>query len=160
MNIWRRGSLTENPYYRTAFQVARVPPEVVQHRTLVSMIGQTRRLIHGDPRAHVIQGEPVTDAAVNVAEGVLLDARQRIVEELLEHATEEPPLDGVRRLAQEVGARLAGTQTGPLPVTNPAGLYRLADCLVGQFAAAAIGQASLGTLELELVPPFGPPQED
>src|SRR5947209_4791003 len=154
MNIWRRGSLLENPYYRTAFRVARVPPEVAKHATLVKLIGQTRQLIGGDPQAHTIQGQPVTAADVNVAESILLDARQRIAAELLEHTTEHPPLDQVRQLAQEVGAALAPADAGPLPATNLTGLYGWGDCLVRQLTAGTAG-ASFGALELGLVPPYG-----
>src|SRR6266542_4006140 len=113
MNVWHRGSLTENPYYRTAFRVGRVPRDVVRHRTVVQLLGQTRRIVAADPQAHTVRGEPVTDAMLNAAEQVLLDAKQRIVEELLEHAAEEPPLDRVRQLARQAAAALAADDDGP-----------------------------------------------
>lgn len=158
MNVWRRGPLLENPYYRTAFRVARVRPEDVQHRALVKMIGSTRRLVAADPQAHTIQGRPVTEADINVAEGILLDARQRIVEELLEHPTEQLPLDGVRRLMQDIIVALAGQESGPLPVVNWNGLFPLADVLLRQFLAEKAVPV-LGALELEVVPPYGRAEE-
>ena len=161
MNVWRRGSLRENPYYRTAFRVTRVPPEIVQHRTVVKMIGQTRRLIGGDPRAHMIQGRPVTDAAVNVAESILLDAKGRIIEELLEHATERLPLDRARRAAEEVAAAFQVTDADTQAATNLTALYTWAERLLQEFLDEAPGaHPSFGALELELVPPYGRPGEE
>ncbi len=110
MNVWRRGSLLENPYYRTAFQVARVPPEVEKHATLVKLVGMTRRLIQSDPQAHAIQGRPVTEAELNEADHVLGDVRRRIAEELLEHPTEQMSLETIQGRIEEVAAVLAGEQ--------------------------------------------------
>lgn len=160
MNLWRRGSLTRNPYHRTAFAVAQVPREVVRHSILVKLLGQTRRIVNADPQAHTIQGEPVTGAEINAAEQILLDPRQRIVEELLVHATEKPPLEQVRQLAREV-AEAMSVGSEAVPVTNIAAFEGLAQYLVARFLAGApSAELSFGALELDLVPPFGRPGED
>ncbi len=161
MNVWRRGSLTENPYYRTAFRVGRVPRDVVRHRTVVQLLGQTRRIVAADPQAHTVHSEPVTDAMLNAAEQVLLDPKQRIVEELLEHAPEEPPLERVRQLAQQAAALLAADDDGPPVPGNLEVLRPWAGALVEQFLEAVPGpDPSFGALELDLVPPFGRPGEE
>jgi hypothetical protein len=86
INPWRRGPLTVNPYYRTAFAVTRVPREVVQRKTVVGVIGQTRKVVRTDPRAHELVGGPVTEPELNAAEQILLDPHRRVIEELLTHA--------------------------------------------------------------------------
>ena len=74
--------------------------------------GQTRKLIRTSPDAHVIQGQPVTEAQLNAADTILLDAKQRVLEELLEHAEELLPLDQVRQIAAEVAMALAASESG------------------------------------------------
>jgi hypothetical protein len=160
MNPWRRGPLTVNPYYRTAFAVARVPREVVQRKTVVRLIGQARQVVRADPQAHVLAGGPVSEPELNAAEQVLLDPQRRVLEELLAHAAEAPPLDRVRQLAQQAAAALAPDADRP-PVTNLAGLGPLTGWLVRQFLdQAPPADPSFGALETELIPPFGRPEDD
>lgn len=156
MNTWRRGAIDQNPYTRTKFRVARVPREVVQHAMMVGIIGQTRQIVNHDPKAHSIGGVPVTTADVLVAEQALLDPRQRILEELLHHATERLPMARVRELAGKSAEILAADDPGPLPVTKPAALRVLAAEIVRLCnERAPLPPPSLGALELELPPPFG-----
>jgi hypothetical protein len=160
VNIWRRGALEQNPYARTKFRVARVPREVVRHRTVVNLINQTRQIVRGDPAAHAIRGIPVTAAEVLVAEQVLLDPRQRILEELLHHATERLPMERTRELAGEAANLLGADDPGPLSVTKPEALRILAT-EIGRlcYESAPAPTPSLGSLELELPPPFGRQEE-
>ncbi|MGE0129089.1 MAG: hypothetical protein AB7U82_13505 [Blastocatellales bacterium] len=160
MNIWRRGLLTQNPYYRTPFRIARVPREITRHRTIVKLIGDTRQLVNRDPQSHRINGSPVTDAEINAAEPALTDPKRRIIEELLEHAAEEPPLGPVRKLAQEVAEAMA-VDSPERPsetwmVNDLGALQGLATSLIRQFLEQAPQHSpSFGALELEIVPPFG-----
>ena len=122
MSVWRRGPLTENPYVRTPFRVARVPREVVARRSVVQLISQTRRMVATDATAHTIRGEPVTPEKLNAAESVLLSPEQRIVEELLVHATEAPPTKRIRELGRQAAEAMAALAPGPLGLTNPKAL--------------------------------------
>jgi hypothetical protein len=161
LNIWRRGSLLENPYTRNAFRITRVPREVVRHRTIVQLIGQTKRIVNTDPSAHTVKEKPVMIAQVNVAEQILLDPKQRILEELLTHATEMPPLERVRRLAADAAAVMAVSDTERLPVTNLGCLEPWALAMARQFLDSIPGpDPSFGALELDFVPPFGRPGEE
>jgi hypothetical protein len=102
----------------------------------------------------------VSEAELNAAEQILLDPRQRIVEELLEHATERPRLERVHRLAREAVAAMAAEDTGRLPVTNLRGLQSWAQALVQEYMDGVLGaDPSFGALELDLVPPFGRSEE-
>lgn len=159
MNIWRRGPLNRNPYYRTAFRVAGVSRETVRHRTIVQRISQTRRVVRTDPQQHTVNNEPVTDAEINAAEQILLDPKKRILEELIHHAAEKPPIDRLRRLAQEVAKLMGGGEEGESAFTNPEWLRCWAQSLVQQFLDEAPGpDPSLGAPELEIVPPVGHPE--
>jgi len=155
MNIWRGGSLTENPYVRNAFRVARVPREVARRQTLVQYIGQTRAMISADPGAHRIRGESVTHEELNQAEAILLSSDQRILEELLTHATESPQISRLRRLAKEAAAAMAVGQDALGPI-DPRILHPMLLDIVRLYLPEIPGaEASLGALELELPPPFG-----
>jgi hypothetical protein len=156
MSIWLRGSLLVNPYYRTAFRVARVPREVTRHRTVVQLIGQTRQLVNADPSAHSIGGDPVRASEINAAEQVLLDPVRRILEELLEHAAEKPPLERARQLLREAAGAMeapAGPAAGPL---NWKALGLLGPALIDELLRTVPGPGpSFGALELDTPPPFG-----
>lgn len=156
-NLWLRGSLV-NPYYRTAFRVARVPREVVRHRTLVQLVSQTRQLVETDPKAHSIGGLPVTSSEVNTAQQTLMDPQARILEELLEHATEKLPLEAIRKLAQEVAQAMDAEGALSNPDIKP--LELLAPTLIREFLTAVPGTGpSFGAVELETPPPFGQEEE-
>ena len=161
MNPWRRGPLAKNPYARNAFRVARVPREIVRRRTIVQLMGQTKRVVSADPRLHTIKGEPVTEAEINAAEQILLDPKQRIVEELLVHATERPKLERVHKLAQQIAEAMKADENAPLQATNLKGLQPWVREIVKQFLDAKPGEEpSLDTLEAKFIPPFGQPEED
>jgi hypothetical protein len=161
MNPWRRGPLTRNPYARTPFRVARVPREVTRRKTLLQIIGQTENLLSA---GHEVGGEPVTQAELNATAQVLLDAKQRILAELLEHATERPPLERVRRLAREAAETMAAETESPTPEADAAtpcfrnlrALDIWAQHLAQKFLEQADApDASFGAFELTPVPPFG-----
>jgi GTP1/Obg family GTP-binding protein len=159
MSLWRRGPLDKNPYLRNAFRVARVPREVTRHRVLVQLIDETKRVAR-DPEAHRIAGQPVTETEINAAEQVLLDARQRIAEELLAHAAERPPLEELRKLARQATQSLTGEERGKLVVKDLRRLEGWITALARRFLAALPGpDPSFGAWELNLPPPFGKPEE-
>lgn len=163
-NIWRRAGrpVDENPYPRNAFQVARLPKRITTRKQVVQVITSTRRIIQTDPGRHLIEDSPVTEADLNTAEAILLDPTRRILEELLEHTEEQPPLAHLQTLMQEVERSLE--PQGPLEI-DPAYLTRpkLQEILIG-WANQLLSQAlekevqpdpSFGALETSLVPPFG-----
>jgi hypothetical protein len=156
MSIWSRESLDENPYYYTAFRIARVSRETTRHKVIVKRVGSTRRIIDRDPDQHQIQGKAVTEADVNVAEQVLVDAHRRIEEELIEHAAEELPLKQLHALSQRAAQAMAVNEQIQLPVTNLEALRPWAARVVEQFLDGQPASSALfGALELDIVPPFG-----
>ncbi len=157
MSIWRKGPIDHNPYYRTAFRIGRVGREIVRHKTLVQQIGQTRRIVKTAPEHHVINGRTVTDAELNSAEKILLDPRQRLAEELLHHATEILPLKHLKQLAEEANGLLAAMAAEPPEVQDFTWLDALQSDLCERFLdGERLTEITAGSLELEIIPPFGP----
>jgi len=154
MNVWRRGPLAQNPYLRTAFRVCRVPREITRRPTLLQMLTQTRNVTRADPTAHTIDGQPVTQEQLNVAEKILLDPTRRIAEELLHHATRTLPLKQVRELAERCARAMLEETPDAAAGVNLRGLESWLADLVAQGVAAS--DPSFGALELTLDPPFGP----
>lgn len=160
-NPWRGGVLSENPYSRTAFRIARVPRDVVKRRTVISLVAQTRQLIEADAAAHTIGGRAVSTADVNRAESILLDPTRRIQEELLEHAPERLSTSRFTALADEVIRGLAPAEAATSKVTNLDGLSVALPRLVADFLdATPADHPSFGALELTLVPPCGDPSTE
>jgi hypothetical protein len=157
MNPWRRAPIDKNPYVRNAFRVARVPREVVSRRALVTLIGRTQRIVQ-EPGAHTIRGEAVTVADINAAEKILLDAKQRIIEELLVHATEGGPGLALRDFEKEIDAELQTAGADAAAACLHAVRARASD-LAQNFAATNPSSPSFGALELDVPPPFGWPEE-
>lgn len=158
-NPWRPRPVTENTYYRTAFRVARVRRDMVERATIAQRIGQTRNLVQ-DPQAHTISGIPVNQSEINEAEKVLLSPGLRVLEELLEHAPEEPPLEEVKKLADQV-RQSAPVNEDPLTVANLEGLLPwVRELAMRQVEHSPPLDPLFGAAELGLTPPFGRPEED
>jgi hypothetical protein len=156
MNVWRRGPLHKNPYARTAFRVARVSREVVRPRTLAQYIGRTRQIVSRDASAHMLGGTPVTDAELNAAVAILHDATQRVLEELLEHATEKLPLERVNKLGRGVAKAMAVEDADGLRDKNLEAFQSWSKNLARQFLDSAhTPSPSFGAFETEPIPPFG-----
>jgi hypothetical protein len=157
MQLWRRGSLRRNPYYETAFRLARVPSEVTDPALVAEIISQTRQLMEADPAAHKVLGETVGASAVNQAELILLDPVKRSLEEIIEPAEPSGDPDTMSGLQREAAALLE-PKPGPVRLTNPALFARW----FGQvWAEARLGESvsdgALGVSELEIIAPWGPP---
>lgn len=154
MNIWLRGGVEQNPYDRTAFRIARVPREIVRHKTMVQMIGQTRRITRADGAAHTIKNAPVNDADVNTAEKLLVDPLARMAEELLYHAAEKPPFEGIRQLKRHIDEEKQ-SHSEPLQPKNTQWLHFWSNAIIGQMLETAPAPDPLfGPVELSLHPPF------
>ena len=156
MSRWSRGPITRNPYLRNAFRAARVPREIVRRRTLVHLISQTKRIVNTDPDLHAIRGEPVTQAEINQAEAIVLDPQKRILEELLVHAAETPPMKRIRQLAKQAAAAMTPGADGPSVAPDERSLGPWIPDLVRQYLDTAPPADPLfGAPELDVVPPFG-----
>jgi hypothetical protein len=153
--------LTENPYVRTAFRIVKMARQVASRRTMVQRIHDARSIAQTDAESRSILGRPVTLEEINKAEAILLSAEDRILEELLVHATERPS----RKRAGELARRAAEAMTPddapaadeqPPAAVNPKALQPLLDELAGKsLDAMGPAEAAFGAEELTVVPPFG-----
>jgi hypothetical protein len=139
MQLWPRDSLRRNPYRETAFRLARVPSEVTDRTVIAEIISQTRQLIQADPNAHQVLGEPVTTSAINGAERILMDPVARSLEELREPVDVASSSDSLMELQREAEILLK-TESAGQPTKS-------------------LSDGALGTPELELAAPWGPPGE-
>lgn len=152
---WKRYRVTRNPYYRTAFRVARLPREITRHRTVSTMISQTRQVIKTDPQAHTIQGQPVQEFELTEAEKILMDARTRILEELIEHPAERLPLNHLKSLEAEIMASIQPVhELAEMPVRLDFLKQWLPELIEQILKEAGSPDPLFGALELELAPPF------
>lgn len=161
MSVWLKGSIHNNPYYRTAFRLTRVEPEVMRHKTTVQLIGQTRKIVRSAPGHHQVAGTEVSEAELNQAEKVLLDPALRLAEELLHHPacpSAEKPLRDLAVRAEKRLAELAAES----PTLRDYGW--LADFFQHGCARFLESERPLpvaaGPLELNSAPPLGPKEEE
>ncbi len=160
VNPWRRGPVTVNPYRQNAFRIARVTREMVQQRTLVQRVTETRNIIRTDAMAHTVGGEPVTHEQLNTAERTLLTPEERILEELLQHRAERPPVSHIRKLLTQLTESSDDQASSSDGVRN----HRLFELLMNHLVLRFLDTVespdpSFGAMELSIDPPFGPPAE-
>ena len=156
MSIWRRGPLDKNPYYRTAFRVARVPRDTLDRAMIVELVSQTRQLAEFSPEAVAIQGQPVSENELNQAEITLLDPKRRILEELLEHPVKLLGSDLHAPLNQDAKRLMAVEEASHLAPTNSQVFvsWILEECFPAGCSSSSTG-CSFGGAELNLPPPWG-----
>jgi hypothetical protein len=156
---WKKVKLvTRNPYQRTAFRVVMMPREIIRHRTVSNYITQARDLVKTNPKAHTIQGEPVTLADLVEAEKVLQEEphQARILEELIEHPTESLGLDHLKNLESELLESIQPRQgLAELPVQVDFLRLWLPELVEQILDEIGRPDPLFGGLELELRPPFG-----
>lgn len=159
MSVWRRWPITQSPYARTAFRLARVPREIVRHRTVVQLIGQTSQVV-ASGGAHVVSGRAVTVEELNWAEQVLHDPLQRLQEELIEHAAERAPTEALRKLDRRAAELMApGAASDDKAAAGELLRLGVGGLVEAYLGAAPPAEPSLGAAELELCAPFGPDEE-
>lgn len=160
MSVWRRGSLTENPYVRNAFRVARLEREVVRRLSVAQRIGEARDVVEREAQAHAIAGKPVTQEEINKAESILHSPERRILEELLVHATEAPPVKHIHRLAGNCAAEMTPGQTRQHATDLSFLLVVVPEFMKRYLGGVKPAEPGFGALELDLAPPFGQQQEE
>jgi hypothetical protein len=157
MQLWRRKSMRRNPYYETAFRLARVPGDMTDPALVVETISQTRELMEADPAAHKVMGDAVKASDVNQAELILLDPVKRSLEELIEPAILSDNPDAVSELQREAAALLE-PEAGMARLTNPALFARwFGQVWAEARLAESVSEGGLGVSELEIAAPWGPP---
>ncbi len=153
---WKRKRVTQNPYHRTAFRVARVPREIVRYKVVSMMISQTNQVVNTDASVHAINGAGVDPAELNWASSILLDPQARILEELIHHSAEKPETSHLKSLSEELRASWqTENQDGAQRVNLGALRQWLPELAVQALEKTGRADPLFGAGELNLVPPFG-----
>jgi len=156
MKIWNIESITINPYHKTAFKIARVSREIENHRAMVQLIGQTKRIIKHDPKSHQVNNQPVNESQINKAESILLNPKKRIIEELLFHATESQPINHVTKSYSDIKKLLNINKDSNFLLQNTQFLKSFGKYFATRFVEEKqLPHLSFGALEMRIVPPFG-----
>lgn len=96
-NIWKKGPLTTNPYYETAFQALGITRDVTARSEIAQKIEERRQAVAHVPGYYRLGKRALTQADVAKASQILLNPTERILEELLEHQPETPQTEALER---------------------------------------------------------------
>jgi hypothetical protein len=97
-NIWRRGPLTTNPYYETAFQALGILCDVTSLLEIGQKVEQRRQVVQNMPGYYSFGERSLTGPDITRAHQVMSDPTRRILEELLEHRPEQLEVEEIERL--------------------------------------------------------------
>lgn len=97
-NIWKKGPLTINPYYETAFQALGITRDVTSRAEIGQKIEERRQAVVMMPGFYKLGKRALTEPDVTNAGQIMSDPTRRILEELLEHKPERLQVDEIERL--------------------------------------------------------------
>jgi hypothetical protein len=158
-NIWKKGPLTINPYYETAFRVLGITRDVTSRAEIGQRIEERRQAVAMMPGFYNVGERPLTGSDITAAGQILSDPTRRILEELLEHRPESLPVDEVER----VRARLAMPDwpDGPLPLRHLAFLLRVVQEMAQDYLENLPPvEVPPFPIDIRSIPPFGLLEEE
>jgi hypothetical protein len=157
-NIWRKGPLTTNPYYETAFQALGIARDVTSRATIGQKVEERRQAVAMMPGFYTLGERPLTEPDIADAAQIMSDPTRRILEELLEHKPESLQVDEIERIRARLKA--------PDWPEEPPGLRHLAFLLrvVQEFALEHLkslppAKVPPFPIDTDPIPPFGLPEE-
>jgi hypothetical protein len=165
-NPWRKGPLTVNPYYRTAFRAlgierdaAWLARDAAWRADLGERVQSRGRVVKHKP-GHLRLGEqPLTLADVTDAGKTLADPTGSILEELLEHQKEDLPTDEIERLAARL-PRPDWPERVPEPRHLTFLLRAVPDLLQAFLEDGMPVDVPAYPVDTDLIPPFSLSEED
>jgi hypothetical protein len=134
ISIWKRASVTINPYRVTAFKALGLlmNTEVLSPADIDGIAGQQKNTIRDNPGIYKFGEEFLEEKHITQALEILLDPTRRILEELLEHQPEALPTDELERFKQRL-PRPAWPDAPP-EAENLSFVLRVVQDLARQFA--------------------------
>ncbi|MFO1432354.1 MAG: hypothetical protein U1F76_19790 [Candidatus Competibacteraceae bacterium] len=115
MNIWKKGPLTTNPYYETAFQALGITRDVTARAEIDQKVGERRQAVTHVPGYYRLGKRALTPADVTTARQILFDPTRRMLEELLEHQPESLPVEALERFRSRLPMPPDWPETLPPP---------------------------------------------
>jgi hypothetical protein len=134
-SIWKRASVTINPYRVTAFKALGVlmNTEVLAPAEIDAIAGQQKAGIGDNLGVYRFGEEFLEEKHITQALEILLNPTRRILEELLEHQPEAFPADDLERFKQRL--QRPPWPDSPPEVENFSFLLRVVQDLARQFAS-------------------------
>jgi len=151
-NPWRRGSLDDNPYDWTAFQLTGLSPAETSSRRIAERLRAVTRAIERRPGSRTAGGRAVTVADINAAKRSFSQACLRALDELLEHRPEAPCTDPVERVSPLGAATDVPQEARPAPRMGFL-LAWVESVLVAQIAHMPVVPVDPGEAEARPLPP-------
>jgi hypothetical protein len=156
-NIWRKGSLTTNPYHETAFQVLGITRDVISLAEIAQRVEERRQAVESMPSFYTLGERDLAPTDISSARQILFDPTRRILEELLEHKAECLQVDEIERLQNRLPM-----PDWPEEVPAPRHLAFLLR-VVQEFALEILKslppvEVPAFPVDLTPIPPFGLPQ--
>ncbi len=102
MNIWKKGHLTTNPYYETAFQALGITRNVTSRVEIGQKVEERRQAVRNVPGFYKLGERDLAETDVTRASQILSDPTRRILEELLEHKPERLQVDEIESLRDKL----------------------------------------------------------
>lgn len=151
-HIWKKGALTTNPYYETAFQSAGITRDIITRAEIDQRIGERRQAVAAAPGYYRLGARALTLADITIARQILLDPTRRILEELLEHQPEQLEASELERLRDRLTLPI-GVRASP---RHLAFLLRAAQELAREFLLEQQpAEPPPYPVDLAIIPPFG-----
>jgi len=97
-NIWKKGPLTTNPYYETAFKALGITRDVTSLAEIGQKVEERRQAVGSVPGFYTLGERELTQEDITNARQILFNPTRRILEELLEHKPERLQVDEIERL--------------------------------------------------------------
>lgn len=156
MDLWKKGTITTNPYRETAFQALGISTAVVSRAEIGRKLEERRQAARNVPGHFCLGDRPLTQTDITTAREILFDPTRRILEELLEHRPEKPRVEDIEQFREHLDKQ---TRTEGFPMEP--GLFSLApriiDMAVELMENLPPAEVPPPALDVTLIPPFGHP---
>jgi hypothetical protein len=156
MDIWKKGTITTNPYRETAFQALGISTGVVSRAELGRKLEERRQAVRNVPGHFRLGSRPLTQTDITNAREILFDPTRRILEELLEHRPEKPQVEDIEQFREHLDK-----QNWPEEFPMEQGLFFLApliiDIAVELMESLTPVDVPPPSLDVTLIQPFGRP---
>jgi hypothetical protein len=157
-NIWKKGPITLNPYYETAFQSLGITRDVVSRREIGQKIEERRQAVRNVPDFYMLGERVLTETDITNAGQILSKPTRRILEELLEHKPERLQVDEIERLHARL--KTPDWPEKPPPPRHLKFLLRvIQELAVGFLENLPPVDVPPFPIDVKPIPPFGLPKE-
>ena len=157
-NIWKKGPLTTNPYYETAFQAVGITREVTRQAEIRQRVEERRQAVRNVPGFFTMGDRPLAETDLTNAGQILADPTRRILEELLEHHPEHFPVEELERIRGKL--KMPDWPEQPPSPRHLKFLLRVVQEMVLDYLQNLPPvEVPPFPVDVTLIPPFGLPEE-